>query len=156
MSDLISRKEALMALTGVNLPSDRDKLIALFDKRIKALPTVEPQGFENYLKQYLGENDLKIIGNDVWEETKAKAEQTEWRPCKNELPEKYGEYYVTWVTSAFDHPLVEIWEGEVTSEWDDERNNWKFEWLMDDYTKKNYPDAKVIAWMPLIEAYKEG
>lgn len=82
--------------------------------------------------------------------------QTEWRPCKDELPEEYGEYYVTWVTSAFDHPLVEIWEGEVTSEWDDERNDWKFEWLIDDYTKKNYPDAKVIAWMPLIEAYKEN
>lgn len=40
-TDLISKEEALMALTGVNLPTDRDKLIALFDKRIKALVTVE-------------------------------------------------------------------------------------------------------------------
>ena len=39
--DLISREEALMALTGMNFPTDRDKLIALFDKRIKALSTVE-------------------------------------------------------------------------------------------------------------------
>ena len=41
LKDLISREEALMALTGVNLPTDRDKLIALYDKRIKALQTVE-------------------------------------------------------------------------------------------------------------------
>lgn len=44
--------------------------------------SAELQGFEEYLKQYLGENDLKIIGNDVWEETKAKAEQTEWISVK--------------------------------------------------------------------------
>lgn len=48
MSDLISREEALMALTGANLPTDRDKLIALFDKRIKALPTVDRE--ESVLK----------------------------------------------------------------------------------------------------------
>lgn len=41
MSDLIGREEALMALTGANLPTDRDKLIALFNERIKALPPVE-------------------------------------------------------------------------------------------------------------------
>ena len=39
--DLISREEALMAITGVNLPNDKYKLIALYDKSIKALPTVE-------------------------------------------------------------------------------------------------------------------
>lgn len=41
MKDLISREEALMALTGFNLPTDKYKLIALYDKRIKALQTVE-------------------------------------------------------------------------------------------------------------------
>lgn len=41
MKDLISREGALMALTGINLPTDRDKLIALFNERIKALPPVE-------------------------------------------------------------------------------------------------------------------
>ena len=39
MNDLISREETLMALTGINLPTDRDGLIALFNERIKALPS---------------------------------------------------------------------------------------------------------------------
>lgn len=122
MSDLISREDALMALTGVNLPTDRDKLIALFDERIKALSTVEPQGFEDYLKQYLGENDQMIIGKDVYEElkyeagekynelmlqykhlrkyasdleTKLSIEQTEWISVKDRLPEKNDCYLVT-------------------------------------------------------------
>ena len=43
MSDLIKREEALMALTGMNLPTDKDKLIALFNGRIKALLAVEAQ-----------------------------------------------------------------------------------------------------------------
>ena len=64
------------------------------------VPTVEPQGFEDYLKQYLGENDLKIIGNDVWEETKAKAEQTDWISVKDRLPRYDGEYYVTYEDSS--------------------------------------------------------
>ena len=42
-SDCVSREQALMQLTGVNL-SDMTplELIALFDKRIKALPPVTP------------------------------------------------------------------------------------------------------------------
>ena len=32
---------------------------------------------------------------------------------------------------------------------------YKGEWLLEDYVK-NYPDVKVIAWMPLPEPYKEG
>lgn len=78
-----------------------------------------------------------------------------WIPTSEREPEEYGEYYITWTTPAFDHPLIAICEGEVTWEWDDEKNRWKFEWLLEDYIKA-YPDVKVTAWMPLIEAYKEG
>lgn len=42
------------------------------DEIIKVL-SVEPQGFEDYLKQYLGENDQMIIGKDVYEELKYEA-----------------------------------------------------------------------------------
>ena len=41
--DCISREEALLALTGMDLPTDRDKLIALFTERIQHLPSVTPQ-----------------------------------------------------------------------------------------------------------------
>ena len=32
--DCVSREQALLALTGIDLPTDRDKLIALFTERI--------------------------------------------------------------------------------------------------------------------------
>lgn len=41
--DYISREAALLALTGMDLPTDRDKLIALFTDRIQHLPPVTPQ-----------------------------------------------------------------------------------------------------------------
>lgn len=41
--DCVSREKALLVLTGENLSiKSTDKLIALFDKRIKALPPVTP------------------------------------------------------------------------------------------------------------------
>lgn len=39
----ISKEQALLALTGIDLPTDRDKLIALFTERIQHLPPVTPQ-----------------------------------------------------------------------------------------------------------------
>ena len=41
--DAVSREEAIMCLTGINLPTDTDKLIALYHKRLKALPPVSPK-----------------------------------------------------------------------------------------------------------------
>jgi hypothetical protein len=41
--DAVSREAALLALTGMDLPTDRDKLIALFTNRIQHLPPVTPQ-----------------------------------------------------------------------------------------------------------------
>lgn len=91
---------------------------------------------------------------DGYKDAKKKYEP-KWIPTSEREPEEYGEYYITWITPSFDHPLIAICEGEVTWEWDDERNRWKFEWLLEDYIKA-YPDVKVTAWMPLIEAYKES
>lgn len=60
--DCISREEALLALTGMDLPTDRDKLIALFTERIQQMPSVNPErpkgewmecgGDEPWLKGY--------------------------------------------------------------------------------------------------------
>lgn len=41
--DAVSREEAIMCLTGINLPTDPDELIALYHKRLKALPPVFPK-----------------------------------------------------------------------------------------------------------------
>lgn len=46
--DCISREEALLALTGMDLPTDRDKLIALFTERIQQMPSVTPQRAKGY------------------------------------------------------------------------------------------------------------
>ena len=54
-ADCISRDQALLALTGKDLPTDRDKLIALFTERIQHLPPVTPTNAdtrEAYIKGY--------------------------------------------------------------------------------------------------------
>ena len=76
-----------------------------------------------------------------------------WIPVSERLPDEYGEYLITWTTSQSKRPFIGISEGEVTSEYDHEHNRFKVEWLLEDYVK-NYPDVKVIAWMPLPEPYK--
>ena len=79
----------------------------------------------------------------------------QWIPCSERLPEEYGEYRITWTTSASKKQFVGDSEYEITSEWDDEHYRFKGEWLLDDYIK-NYPDVKVIAWKPIEEPYKEN
>lgn len=76
-----------------------------------------------------------------------------WIPVSEKLPEEYGEYLITWTTSQSKRPFIGISEGEVTSEYDHEHNRFKFKWLLEDYVK-NYPDVKVIAWMPLPEPFE--
>ncbi len=85
-----------------------------------------------------------------------KAEQElKWIPVSERLPEKYGEYLITWTTSQSKQPFIGISEGEVTGEYDFEHCRFKFEWLLEDYIKA-YPDVEVIAWMPLPEPHKES
>lgn len=76
-----------------------------------------------------------------------------WFPVSERLPEEYGEYLITWTTSQSKRPFIGISEGEITSEYDHEHNRFKFKWLLEDYVK-NYPDVKVIAWMPLPEPFE--
>ena len=77
-----------------------------------------------------------------------------WIPCSERLPEEYGEYRITWVTSyAPSKRIIGDSEYEVTSVWDEERKDFKGEWLLDEYIK-HYPDVKVIAWKPLEEPYQ--
>ena len=60
--DCISREQALLALTGMDLPTDRDKLIALFTERIQQLSPVTPERPKGKW--------IKVITNiDEWGET---------------------------------------------------------------------------------------
>lgn len=78
----------------------------------------------------------------------------QWIPCKTRLPEEYGEYRITWVTSASPGKrFIGDAEFEVTSVWDNEHNRFEGEWLLDDYIG-NYPDVEVLAWKPLEEPWK--
>lgn len=77
--------------------------------------------------------------------------ETHWIPCSERLPEEYGEYMITWITSASKKRFIGIVECEVTSVWND--NGFMVEWLFEDYMKA-YPDVEVIAWMPLPEPFR--
>ena len=81
--------------------------------------------------------------------------QQRWIPCSEREPEKYGEYRITWTTSASKKRFIGDSEYEVTDVWDADHYRFKGEWLLDDYVK-NYPDVKVIAWKPLEEPYRKG
>lgn len=130
MKDLISREEALMALTGANLPTDRDKLIALFDKRIKALPTVEPQ---------------------EWIPIKT-------RPLTKEEKEHYAEmgYSDDSVTFMYDCPLPDDGEEVLVTDW---LGNVEFDTFIRDecdgcYFEENCDDGEVVAWKHKPSPYK--
>ena len=64
----------------------------------------------------------------------------EWIPVSESQPEEDGEYFVTWITSRVNRPLLEICEYSC-GEWDIDNGS-------------AYSDAQVIAWMPLPEPYK--
>ena len=100
-------------------------------------------------------NPQYSIAYSIGEALRALPSAQQWIPCKERLPEEYGEYRITWTTSASKKQFVGDSEYEITSEWDDEHYRFKGEWLLDDYIK-NYPDVKVIAWKPIEEPYKEN
>lgn len=85
---------------------------------------------------------------------RGKSDAQQWIPCKTRLPEEYGEYRITWITSAAPGKrFICDAEFEVTSVWDNEHNRFEGEWLLDDYIE-NYPDVEVLAWKPLEDPWK--
>lgn len=82
--------------------------------------------------------------------------QQRWIPCSERLPEEDGEYRITWVTSyAPSKQFLGDSGYQITSVWDDERKEFKGEWLLDEYIR-HHPDVKVIAWKSPEEPYREG
>ena len=91
----------------------------------------------------------------ILEELPPAQPEQRWIPVTERLPEEYGEYQITWVTSFTPNKrLIGSAEYEITSEYDYDNGRFKGEWLLDDYIK-NYPDVKVLAWMPLPSPYRE-
>ena len=83
-----------------------------------------------------------------------------WNPIyddgvvRKNLPEKSGEYLVTWtgVLTGFTkrtRPLVSIAEYEIH-----EFENYE-DWITTEGDFEPYSDIKVLAWMPLVEPYKD-
>lgn len=136
MGDLISRQEALEAMdTWDKFGCGPDGKLVRYDD-------------DNHYVPYVHYDDMVHVITHL-----PSAQQ--WIPCSERLPEEYGEYRITWTTSASKKQFVGDSEYEITSEWDDEHYRFKGEWLLDDYIK-NYPDVKVIAWKPIEEPYKEN
>lgn len=141
----MTREEALSILKTFRMTGDKNH--EAFDMAIKALEAPPNDNWEGYSSR---------LWKNAYERGKADAEQR-WIPVSERLPEEYGEYMITWTTS---HSLVNgeygflgIAEYESSGEYDYENNEFKGEWLLEDYIK-NYPNVKVTAWMPLPEPYK--
>ena len=77
-----------------------------------------------------------------------------WISVKDRLPEEYGEYYITWIADDFKRPFIWIAECEITSEFDNEKDQFKVEWLLPDHIKA-YKNPQVIAWQELPDPYEE-
>ena len=78
----------------------------------------------------------------------------QWIPCSEGMPNEYGEYMFTWVTSYTPNKrFIGVAEYEVTDEWDAINGRWNGRWLFDDYMQ-SYPNVKVLAWMPLPKPWK--
>ena len=150
--------------------TDREKAIVMAHTGICMLTGDKFQIFHKYVEDIMGRpiltHEIGWLADAIKEKSKAdfmalcadessSENPTEWIPVSERFPEEYGDYLITWTTSQTKRPFIGISEGEVTSEYDYEHNRFKFEWLLEDYVK-NYPDVKVIAWMPLPEPYKEG
>jgi hypothetical protein len=84
---------------------------------------------------------------------KALRQEPKWIPCSERLPEEYGEYLITWITSQSKKPFIAICECEISNLYNFEKNRFDAVWLLEDYIKA-YPDVEIIAWMPLPEPYK--
>ena len=77
-----------------------------------------------------------------------------WISVKDRLPEEYGEYLITWITSQSKRPFIAICECEISNIYNHEKNRFDAVWLLYDYIKA-YPDVEVIAWMELPKPYEE-
>ena len=158
MDDLIRRSDAIRIASGYchwsNIP-----------KELAKLPSVNPITCDDAISRKavldcLTATKLKKFDfilqarEEIKNLPSASTEKTgRWIPISEILPEKYGEYLVTWTTSQSKRPFIGISEGEITGEFDHEHSRFKFEWLLEDYIKI-YPDVKVTAWMPLPQPYE--
>lgn len=122
---------------------------------IDGLSKLRPRMIDTYEKD--GDTFLKVRAydvNDMLEGLPSAQPEPQWIPCERELPEEYGEYQITWITSASKNKrFIGICECEITSVWDEDHGRFKVEWLLDDYIKA-YPDVKVLAWKPLDEPWR--
>lgn len=115
-------------------------------------------GIETLLNYCENSKDHAVTPNDFMRMKRVRMAEPHWMPCKERLPEKDGDYFVT-VDPRYMPPG---YRSTDVITWRDGK------WVMADYfvldsEGRKKPDFKVIeldvpviAWMPLPEPYKEG
>ena len=117
-----------------------DEMIAYFNRRVSEMDIA--QGYK-----------MELLGMVTALGYKHEKTAQKWIPCSEKLPEEYGEYRITWTTSASKSRFIGDSEYEITGEWDSENYRFKGEWLLTDYIKA-YPSVKVLAWRELEEPWR--
>ena len=144
MDDLISRQTAIDA---VNIADDNGQILTILDVLdvIKHLPSAQPEadcqkcvfcGFSGFKQFQTAQPEIKGI---ITENGRIKMLTAQhWIPCSERLPDRAGLYWITAVYGSDTRIMTSrFFDGT------------KWERIRRDYTK-------IIAWMPLPEAYKEG
>ena len=111
----------------------------------------------SYCQTYLfdsRDNDKKISLEDAEYTIERLPSAQQWIPCSERLPDKEGEYLVTF-SDEWKRNLVRVlWYGTPFDL--DDRTMWTF-YCEHEYGFEAFKAEKpIVAWMPLPEPYKEG
>lgn len=112
--------------------------------------------------RYINDGILYVSYMDVLREIRGLSSVTpirkkdKWIPVDEQLPEKSGDYLMTWtaITGTYaNNVFMELCEYEELNEYDYEHNRFKGIWHMEDCID-DCTGVYVTAWMPLPEPYK--
>ena len=138
MKDLVSRQEAIDAFESLDWYSVRNGRL---------------------MQGATSSDDAVYKYADVFNTLRDLPAKPQWIPCSKKLPEKTGEYYVTWTAPALKgERAIEIVEftapepkydedGYLIYPGEDEEGEWEPYDI-------HYKDVEILAWAPLLEPYE--
>ena len=153
MDDLISRRAAIDAIESHIRTAEEPYQLSQTEKVLNHAFEIAASCVYNLPSAQTEHNTQLYTDGFVDGYAQCKKDKAQWIPCSEKLPEEYGEYRVTWTTSASKNRLIGDAEYEVTGEWDEVNGRFKGEWLLDEYIK-DYPNVEVLAWKLLEEPWK--
>ena len=158
----ISREEALLMLTGENLPNDALQLISIFSKRIQNLPAVQPVETTK-LENLIDETVARIRSKYGWisvDEKLPAPEQEVLITAVRKFPDGFTKYITT--TAMYEDGTISEcdstwgWIDIDYDEWDEENDCaiipkgwWELRHYNPDGVYNNEINDTVIAWLPL-------